>query len=91
MVNGATSTGTFSLNDNAKSTDAVGASVDFEIMDSPRNATSSVGANSMKAMKGSTIVKSDYVDSPVNNATSDFGSLNNLNLVKVRASIYLCY
>jgi len=83
MINGTTNT---SISDNVKSvllpteitTTVAGASVDFEIMDSPRN-------TNIRTMKGSTIVKSDYVDSTVNNTTSEFGSLNNINLVKAQA------
>lgn len=63
-------------------------SEDFEIMDSPRNATSSGNSMSMKGFEGkkgsnSTIVKSDYSDPLPINSSSDFSNLNNINIVKV--------
>jgi hypothetical protein len=58
---------------------------DFEFMDSPRNSGGAMSLKTLESKKGSasTIVKSEYMD-PTAGASAEYGSLNNINLVKAR-------
>lgn len=78
------------------SADAPTNSDDFEILDSPRNSSSSGGAaagmKGFEAKKGSssTIVQTDYSDSSAvktSTTNADFSNLNNINIVKVLTCI----